>query len=585
VLARRIIAVSPDRAFGRALEAALRTAAEEVEVHPGLGALGAGEPPPALCVLHLDGELARPPSELAARLPAGCPAIAVLPRGDLAAAVELMQASDRVAGVVAAEDLDARQLSALAARIVRDDIFGLDQVMAPGTELHAWSVGDHRDQTACMARVAELVEQAGVPRRYREPIEQCLDELLMNALYDAPVDAQGRHLFAGVPARTRITLRTEQRVAVQYACDGKQLAFSVRDAFGTLDRKTVLRHLHKGLHAEQKVDRKVGGAGLGLYLMVSSATAVHFHVLPGIATEVICSFDLEAPKPRLAQLGFLVQRDAAGRRPTGPARRLRAGSRRRAWVLAAVAAAIAVSLGAMALSRGRGGEAPREPIAPAPATVELDSRPTGAVVEIDGQPMGSTPLTLTELAPGATVSIVLRRTGYRAATARLEVPGRGEVKRLVQPLELSEDFVRVRFFSNPPGAVITRTGEAGTTDRTYTPADVFVEADQVQRFTLSMPRHVPLVIEPFTPARGAHGLEKGGDLVPGAILRIEAAPGGKVTVRGAPHCKDVAVPADCTLAPGVHVVEYVGPDGPDKIVRTVTMTTGDAVEKIEPGPR
>jgi hypothetical protein len=234
-------------------------------------------------------------------------------------------------------------------------------------------------------------------------------------------------------------------------------------------------------------------------------------------------------------------------------------------------------LAGQALRRRRGGPE----VAPV-ATVELDSQPTGAAVEIDGKPMGSTPLTLTSLAPGKPVSIVFRRTGYRAATARLDVPGAGDRKRLVQPLAISDEFVRVRFVSNPPGAEVVEDGRPPSIDHTYTPAEVFVEANRIQRFTLIMPNHVPLVIAPFTPGRGARELEKGGELVEGATLRIEATVSGKLTVSGAPHCTEVTPPVDCTLAPGSYVVAYAGPDG-SRITRSVTMAAQDAIERFELG--
>jgi hypothetical protein len=217
-------------------------------------------------------------------------------------------------------------------------------------------------------------------------------------------------------------------------------------------------------------------------------------------------------------------------------------------------------------------------------TVELDSRPSGATVEIDGKPLGGTPLTLTTLAAGATVTIVFKRRGYRDATAQLRVPGSGEVAQLVQPLEVSDDFVRVRFVSKPPGAQIIELGEHAATaeGRTYTPAEMFVEADQVQRFMLTMPDHVPVVIAPFTLARGVQGVEKGGDLVEGVTLRVEAWSAGKVTIAGAPHCQAVAVPAECTLAPGTYGVDYVGADAA-KAKHTVTLAGRAAVVRFELG--
>jgi hypothetical protein len=155
------------------------------------------------------------------------------------------------------------------------------------------------------------------------------------------------------------------------------------------------------------------------------------------------------------------------------------------------------------------------------ATVVLDSSPPGSTIEIDGALMGTTPLTVTTLAPGTTVTLVFKQPGFRPATTRLRVPQRGQLSGTVQTLEPSPQAVRVRFRSNPPGAAITPTGKPPTADRTYTPADIYVEANQEQRFTLSMPDHQPLVLEPFTARPGARGVEKGGDLRP---LSVPASP-------------------------------------------------------------
>ena len=82
----------------------------------------------------------------------------------------------------------------------------------------------------------------------------------MNALYDAPVDDEGKPLFADVPVRERVLMRADEKALVQYACDGERFAVSVRDAFGTLRKETVLQYLDKCLHAERRrADRSQGG--------------------------------------------------------------------------------------------------------------------------------------------------------------------------------------------------------------------------------------------------------------------------------------------------------------------------------------
>jgi hypothetical protein len=375
-------------------------------------------------------------------------------------------------------------------------------------------------------------------------------------------------------------LRTEKTVAAQYACDGKQFAISARDAFGSLQRRTMLRILHKCLHAQHQIDRKAGGAGVGLFLMASAATSVYFNVIPGVATEVICTFDLEAAKPRLEQFGFFEQEvDVTGKlaRGRGVKRPAIPGARRGTLAIVAASIVAVVLVGIGAWPRLFGSKPAPAPIA---ATVDLDSEPTGATVEIDGKAIGATPLTLTSLPPGADVSVVLRRTGYQDKTAHLKVPGPGEKTHLLERLDASADFVRVHFVSTPSGARVLQLGQAlADADRTYTPADVFVEANKPQRFILSMPNHVPLVIEPFTPSRGTGTLEKGGTLVAGATLRIEAAKPGTVSVEGAPLCENVTAPVECTVAPGTYDVEYVGADRAT-VTQSVTIAAADMTVKF-----
>jgi len=153
-----------------------------------------------------------------------------------------------------------------------------------------YEVATYQDKSRCIDQVLAYVEQAGVRRKYRQLIGQCLDEMLMNAIYDAPAT---RPDLVGQIAR------------VQLACDADRVAISVRDSYGTLERQTLLRYLHKCLHSRQQIDDKVGGAGLGLYMIVSSATTVVFEVTRGVSTEVTCTFDLKTPRVLLQQLSFV----------------------------------------------------------------------------------------------------------------------------------------------------------------------------------------------------------------------------------------------------------------------------------------
>ena len=476
MLARRVIALSADKAFAKQLGTAMKAAGGAVEVHASLDGLGR-EIQAALVVVHLDGELADAIGPLVPRLAGDGRIIAVLPRSDLTRAIAVMQQSDRVVAVMIAEDLRPSDLSSLATRVLAGDIFGLEKLVPWGTKIYSQLVGDYQEKSLCIAQLSEFAELMGVRRKYREAIEQVVDEMLMNALYDAPVDEAGKQIFAEIPTKTRISLRMEQKVVVQYACDGRTFSVSVRDSFGTLDRGTVVRYIDKCLHSSEQIDRKTGGAGLGLYLMANSTTRMFFNVLPGVATEAVCTFDLDSPKVQLHTFGFFTERiDAAGRLAAGPSRLLPQGvshpvERRRApaaparaprAVIAALSAAIALLLVLIALV----------------AYPRLSSRPTasltivtepGATIEVEGKVRGvaeSGTLVVAGLVAGRPYRVKATRPGFRPAEtlaeADADAPGRIE-------LPLLAEAATVTFRSDPDGATVIVDGEElGKTPLTVT---------------------------------------------------------------------------------------------------------------------
>jgi hypothetical protein len=214
------------------------------------------------------------------------------------------------------------------------------------------------------------------------------------------------------------------------------------------------------------------------------------------------------------------------------------------------------------------------------ATVFLDTQPSGATVEVDGKELGTTPLTITTLAPGSSVQYTIKKTGYRPFTGTLDVPGPGKEVRMVMPMAISDDLARIKLVSEPLGAQVIQNGQllAGV----QTPAEVLVEAGKVQRFTLTLPGYVPAIIAPFTPARGAVGVVKTAKLVPGVPLKLEASVHGKLAITGAPHCKELMPPAECVLAPGTYTVEFSAPLS-TKATHEVKMGNKPLTEKFEFG--
>jgi len=485
VLARRIIALSPDKAFAKQLAVSLKAAGGVVDTHLNLDELGIGELSAALVVMHLEGPMVDAAALLFPRITGDTRVIAILPRSNLSAVVDIMQGSDRVSGLMIAEGFDMTLLSAMATRVLAGDIFGLEKHIPWGAQIHSFLVGDYQEKSLCIAQITEFCEAMSVRRKYRESIEQCLDEMLMNALYDAPVDEQGRPIFSEIPTKTRISLRVEQKVVVQYVCDGKQFAIAVRDSFGRLERSTVLAYLYKCLHSEQQIDRKAGGAGLGLYLIANSSSGVFFNVLPGVATEAVCTFDLESPKVQLESFGFFVEKiDAGGRLAAGPSRRLPAGAshpverRERPAAAPASRALLAVLAFAILATLGLGALVAWPRIfGPPKVAIAVHTIPPGATIELEGRNAGTATggtLVVKDVEVGRAYPIVARLEGYEPKQSVVQ-PHEGDN---TVTLELHALAPTVTIDTTPTGASVDIDGKpVGTTPLTLkslTPASTAV---------------------------------------------------------------------------------------------------------------
>ena len=147
------------------------------------------------------------------------------------------------------------------------------------------------DRDAAATQIQDFVGALQVPRRIAEMFAELGHELLMNAMYDAPIDARGRPKYAG-DRKASIVLADHERPALRIATDGTRLALQIRDPFGRLERRHVFDGLARGL-AGGTQDRSHGGAGLGMMVCHNASTAMFFDVVPDRQTEVTALFELD----------------------------------------------------------------------------------------------------------------------------------------------------------------------------------------------------------------------------------------------------------------------------------------------------
>jgi hypothetical protein len=121
-----------------------------------------------------------------------------------------------------------------------------------------------------------------------------IDELLMNALHDAPRES-----------RPVIATDTKQAL-LRWGCDDQTLAISVSDHFGALRQRDVIDHVRRARDDRGRPNPATTdepGAGLGLYLVLANVASLIVNVDPGHQTEVVCLFDLARRERRAVATG------------------------------------------------------------------------------------------------------------------------------------------------------------------------------------------------------------------------------------------------------------------------------------------
>lgn len=193
-------------------------------------------------------------------------------------------------------EVDESELVVTSEKLLSGDIFGLQKYLAWGAKIHELVIGTYADKRRCLRDVADHAKAVGARRPIIAKIESVTDELLMNALYDAPAIREGVSRRIRIDKSTEGEIPTDEAALLRYASDGRYFAVSVQDNYGELHKEAILDHLtraraEKGRPKPQESSTG-GGAGLGLYMILSSVTRFIANIEPGHRTEVICLFDL-----------------------------------------------------------------------------------------------------------------------------------------------------------------------------------------------------------------------------------------------------------------------------------------------------
>jgi len=289
---RRVLAISSDLDQLRRLVATLERAGAEVDAARSPGAIAADVIPHRYVFFAGTLDALAP---LLPKLRDRAHVTVVTPHASLSELTAYLR-DDRVNHVVVGDELEDG-VFVTAQKLLTGDIFGIEKYLPEGTPVHYERLRDFEGRGKAIQTVLDFAEQSKMRRQVRSAIGQVCEELLMNALYDAPVDEGGRQIFAEVDPHDRTKTRSPRPVSIRFAATEDSFAIAVRDRFGRLAKNTILSYIDKCIHSPNQIDRKTYGAGLGLYLVANAAATYVVNVAYGIATEVVCTFDRGAKAP------------------------------------------------------------------------------------------------------------------------------------------------------------------------------------------------------------------------------------------------------------------------------------------------
>jgi hypothetical protein len=191
-----------------------------------------------------------------------------------------------------ADDPDDAELVVTSVKLASGDIFGLEKYLAWGVRVNDAKVQTYEGKREALIAVTASARDAGARRPTIARIESVVDELLMNAMYDAPAVATGT--IPQTPNRISDQVGDSEAI-LRWASDGRYFAVSVEDRYGALAKDVILDHLQRARveRGRPRASQSNGGAGLGLYFILSSVTRFIANVDPGSRTEVVCLFDLK----------------------------------------------------------------------------------------------------------------------------------------------------------------------------------------------------------------------------------------------------------------------------------------------------
>jgi hypothetical protein len=180
--------------------------------------------------------------------------------------------------------VDLAELRITIEKLSGGDIFGIGKYGIPvAAELRLRSSAE---KYPAIEQVREFFLARGVSERIVRNVELILNELLMNAIYDAPGQPRSDE-----DRSAAVEFPDDRGPRLSYGFGETYLAVSVSDGYGRMTPDIFFANLHRCFSEKSVLEIPGKGAGLGLFLVFKSLDKMVINVARGRETEVIALLD------------------------------------------------------------------------------------------------------------------------------------------------------------------------------------------------------------------------------------------------------------------------------------------------------
>ncbi len=181
-----------------------------------------------------------------------------------------------------------QEITIIARKLTGGNIFGLAYYGRNDARSLSWDITSAGAVDELVDEMARSISWEKTYDAFMDAFKILANELLTNAVYNAPKDDTGQFKYKETDRKVKIDLLPSEFSKVSLLDHPEYVALSVLDQFGGLDRSEVVRHLEKCVNDTQFIDDKKGGSGAGIYLVFYSSSQYVINRSVGKKLEIIC---------------------------------------------------------------------------------------------------------------------------------------------------------------------------------------------------------------------------------------------------------------------------------------------------------